>query len=376
MEVISRAEAYLNYALKNQETYPKPISRMDYYLLALAEEVRKGGASEETITSAVNSYLTANPVQAITDDQIATSVNNSINSGNIDITDKHYPFSIDSINACPYIVDIKVYSTHANGIARGLYINKVDIRNDIAISVIAFSYLDTKEQIFQTSKTTFGENAWSERTGIKKYSISNANITIEFWVDWSKYNASYNFTQASDGEITKCIVSLNCYEKTNYLNMPSRCVNTKSLISNHPFAWGDEGVCSPIIDFKVYGDNERLLKEGLYLKQVLYNYGDGTSTFIICNATTNVQECSFTKNQTGSKETWVGVKTYSVTSNGIIFSLTIDWDKKSNFVAFNQTTFENKYVFDKSCLPAFNYNGQRFFSRAMIIKGRTSGVRA
>ena len=39
MEVISRAEEYLNYALKNQEDYPEPISRMDYYLLSVDYQI-------------------------------------------------------------------------------------------------------------------------------------------------------------------------------------------------------------------------------------------------------------------------------------------------------------------------------------------------
>ena len=85
MEPISRAEEYLNYALKNQETYPEPISRMDYYLLSVAQEVRSGGADPATITEAVNSYLAENPVEAMTDEQIATSVNKSISDGTIEV---------------------------------------------------------------------------------------------------------------------------------------------------------------------------------------------------------------------------------------------------------------------------------------------------
>lgn len=85
MEVISRAEEYLNYALKNQENYPDPISRMDYYLLSVAQEVRSGGADPATITEAVNSYLTENPVQAMSDSDIAASVNKSINDGSINV---------------------------------------------------------------------------------------------------------------------------------------------------------------------------------------------------------------------------------------------------------------------------------------------------
>lgn len=83
--IISRSEAYLNYALKNQDDYPEPISRMDHYLLSVAQEVRAGGASEEVIKEAVNNYLSANPIQQMTDEQIATSVNKSISDGTIEV---------------------------------------------------------------------------------------------------------------------------------------------------------------------------------------------------------------------------------------------------------------------------------------------------
>ena len=81
----SRAEAYLLYAMGNKENYPKPVTREDYYLLSLAQEVRSGGADPATITTAVNDYLAANPVQAMTDEQIATSVNKSISDGTIEV---------------------------------------------------------------------------------------------------------------------------------------------------------------------------------------------------------------------------------------------------------------------------------------------------
>lgn len=54
MEVTSRAEEYLNYALKNQEDYPEPISRMDYYLLSVAQEVRSGGSGTTNYADLTN----------------------------------------------------------------------------------------------------------------------------------------------------------------------------------------------------------------------------------------------------------------------------------------------------------------------------------
>ena len=83
--IISRAEAYLQYAQNLRSDYPEPISRLDFYLLSIAQEVRLGGADPQTIIDAVNDYLTANPPQTMTDTQIADSVNRSISSGYITV---------------------------------------------------------------------------------------------------------------------------------------------------------------------------------------------------------------------------------------------------------------------------------------------------
>ena len=113
MEVISRSEAYLNYALKNQETYPKPISRIDYYLLSLAQEVRAGGADPATITTAVNDYLAANPVQAMSDEQVATSVNKGIANDSIDVVAGIKDGSVTKAMLSPYIQSQR-YRINAN----------------------------------------------------------------------------------------------------------------------------------------------------------------------------------------------------------------------------------------------------------------------
>ena len=43
-DVVSRAEAYLEYAQKIRDDYPEPVARMDFHLLSVAEQVRLGGA--------------------------------------------------------------------------------------------------------------------------------------------------------------------------------------------------------------------------------------------------------------------------------------------------------------------------------------------
>ena len=49
------------------------------------ETVGSGGADTATITEAVNSYLAENPVEAMTDEQVATSVNKGIADDSINV---------------------------------------------------------------------------------------------------------------------------------------------------------------------------------------------------------------------------------------------------------------------------------------------------
>lgn len=137
MEVISRAEAYLNYALKNQETYPKPISRIDYYLLSLAQEVRAGGADPATITTAVNDYLAANPVSAMTDEQIATSVNKGISNDSIDVMAGIKDGSVTKAMLSPYIQSQR-YRINANCswvMIAGVLKDNININSDNKITL-------------------------------------------------------------------------------------------------------------------------------------------------------------------------------------------------------------------------------------------------
>ena len=56
-DVVSRAEAYLEYAQNIRADYPEPVARIDYHLLSLTQLVRLGGADEQVIIDAVNDYL-------------------------------------------------------------------------------------------------------------------------------------------------------------------------------------------------------------------------------------------------------------------------------------------------------------------------------
>ena len=51
-DVVSRAEAYLEYAQNIRADYPEPVAR-----ISLAQLVRLGGADEQVIIDAVNDYL-------------------------------------------------------------------------------------------------------------------------------------------------------------------------------------------------------------------------------------------------------------------------------------------------------------------------------
>ena len=44
LNIINRAESYYEYALLKRNNFPKPVTKEDFYLLALAEQVRLGGS--------------------------------------------------------------------------------------------------------------------------------------------------------------------------------------------------------------------------------------------------------------------------------------------------------------------------------------------
>ena len=103
--IFSRVDAYLAYALREIDTYPAPQSRLDNSLIELAETVRLGGASPDTIRQAVNDYLAANPPAGITDEQIADSVNDSIANGDIQVGTVLTTDQINNINDIPTLAE-------------------------------------------------------------------------------------------------------------------------------------------------------------------------------------------------------------------------------------------------------------------------------
>ena len=84
MEPRTRMERSIAFALRQTDELPPAHSRLDYYLNELAETVRLGGSTPEELQDAVDDYLTRNPVQAMTDEQIAESVNRSMAAGKIE----------------------------------------------------------------------------------------------------------------------------------------------------------------------------------------------------------------------------------------------------------------------------------------------------
>lgn len=84
MEPRTRMERSIAFALRQIDELPPAHSRMDHFLNELAETVRLGGSTPEELQDAVDDYLTRNPVQAMTDEQIAESVNRSMAAGKIE----------------------------------------------------------------------------------------------------------------------------------------------------------------------------------------------------------------------------------------------------------------------------------------------------
>lgn len=84
MEPRTRMERSIAFALRQTDELPPAHSRLDHFLNELAETVRLGIITPEELQAAVDDYLTRNHVQAMTDEQIAESVNRSIAAGDIE----------------------------------------------------------------------------------------------------------------------------------------------------------------------------------------------------------------------------------------------------------------------------------------------------
>ena len=80
------------------------------------ETVGSGGADTATITEAVNTYLAENPVQAMTDEQVANAVNTGISNNSIDVMAgiKDDSIVLDKLNYENAFGAIK-YEVHTSG---------------------------------------------------------------------------------------------------------------------------------------------------------------------------------------------------------------------------------------------------------------------
>ena len=317
-----------------------------------------GDIDENILKTAIGDYLTENPPSAMTDEAIATSVNTSIEDGTISIPNNFYPFRDDCINSAPYIIDMKVYGADEGTIKRGIYIKKAMFRNDLNLSQITFAFLDTLEEIGTASKTIFGETAWAERTGVKKYSYTAKNITFEFYIDWNLFNQSLEFNQGTETP-TKCILDYRCYQNVNFNRYSTGSMDGKLVTSNYPFEFGSTPLTNGfILDLKVYNDNGTLYKDGIYIQKIDFK-SDGYARIFIYDKATQIEVLQFNNSQIPNKAAdRTGIQTLSKdTADGVTFELTVDWGALTSLsYSVDQSTFVGNYVFSKQCFINQNFN--------------------
>ena len=76
LNIIKRAESYYEYALLKRNNFPKPVTKEDFYLLALAEQVRLGGggAVDSVVADWGNTTVTVGKLSAGTNTDGKTAI--------------------------------------------------------------------------------------------------------------------------------------------------------------------------------------------------------------------------------------------------------------------------------------------------------------
>ena len=76
LNIINRAESYYEYALLKRNNFPKPVTKEDFYLLALAEQVRLGGggAVDSIVADWGNTTVTVGKLTAGTNTDGKTAI--------------------------------------------------------------------------------------------------------------------------------------------------------------------------------------------------------------------------------------------------------------------------------------------------------------
>lgn len=278
MEVISRAEEYLNYALKNQETYPEPISRMDYYLLSVAQEVRAGGADPATITEAVNTYLAENPVEAMTDEQIAESVNKSISDGTIEVMSEVEDGSITESK----LNDDVFYNAY---VTNGNYDTYPHLKYTIDYTGVTvsgpYTYKVTCKVTPLKDFTMDGicgisaNNAMTEKNSIKSF-VANTPVELEYTLTHASKLTFFKFYGGLNNTLDMVVEDLKMYVNDVEVSLTTPTVtagkveyyNLKGKLSNKQYVDDTVKELENKIDFDVIKDYSQSLSHPVSKNQL------------------------------------------------------------------------------------------------------------
>lgn len=219
MEVISRAEAYLNYALKNQEDYPEPISRIDYYLLSVAQEVRAGGGL------IFDDIITTKTLETEVDESV---LGQDYLGGYIEIQPDSWDGSVCATDSTtktwgfPYSLlpaernRIRELIMHGNGT------NIMYIRFPLGFAYRGYRNIDETTGLAKN----IGERFTGQNTTLKewfsKISIAGGGLAPEYWcpppywVTSQSYNGANQLRAGGTYEATKTLASIKTTDETQY----------------------------------------------------------------------------------------------------------------------------------------------------------------
>ena len=357
-----------------------------------------GGADEQTIIDAVNNYLTENPVQAMSDEEIAESVNNGIASESIDVMAgvKDGSVTKNKLDTDLFMKKYRIKSISAWS-AFGLKSSKnisvvpgdkvsvsfkikslVDITDEI---IMQFLTINDSYKIEISRLSPMKANGWYDYTIDKEftekrtltgvrgyiYSSNSKEINIELYdikilvndIEVTDIDYTITVSDTSDSAIAKVeidknngfadseFVLNNLLDTKNYIDSKTdgiiEEVNNKGI---YPF---DKSVVPPsvflngvILNLELYNIPMNVLNEGIYIRRMttwwldLY-YGDGKKFLTEININNSyIHQAD-------------NIATYNLNINDCVLKLTID---KSKILGENTQYSKTQTLLSKECIKS------------------------
>lgn len=224
MEVISRAEEYLNYALKNQETYPEPVARMDYYLLSLAQEVRSGN-SNVGLNFEDKNVLEDRKISANVDDTI---IKQEYLGGYIEVQPDSWDGEVCAVDdstktwGFPYSLNPTERQRIKDLVLNGKGTNIMYVRLPLGFAYRGYRNIDTTTGLAKN----IGERYLGQNKVLKEWfsdiSANGGGIAPEYWcpppywVTSQSYNGANQLRAGGTYEATTTLASIKTTDETQY----------------------------------------------------------------------------------------------------------------------------------------------------------------